>query len=449
MQVVVEDVSSIEKKLTIDVEAERVSAAITKVSKDLSKKISLPGFRAGKAPLSMLEKRFWADIEHSAVEEVVQKAVQDAIKEKELKAVGTKNLEPGKLVKGEGYHFVINIEVFPELSVEKYEGLNVKKPRVECNEEDLKKALDNIRNAHKSLVPVTDHNKLEAGDIVVGDLNISDNGKSVTDQFGIRIEVGTSKLLPNGDAILVGREVPSKLDEMVEYPADFDNKLLAGKTVRVEFDLKEIKKEELLELGDDLAAAAGFDNFDAMKEDTKKNILDKAAKEAEETLNENIGTALIEANKFDVPSTMVRDRAIAQVRQMLEQFAAYMPDLTKNLTDEMAENMIQRNLPGAERDVRLSLILGEVSKKEKVEVTADDVDAEIKRIAEGAGQSAEQIRAYFEKNKAMEGLKISLVKKKTMDLIISKAAIEEVDPASLKHEEEHNHEHGEDCDCCH
>ncbi len=443
MQVVIEDISAVVKKLTIDVEAERVTAAIAKATKEVSTQVTMPGFRAGKAPLSMVEKRYWAEIKRHVVEHVVESAVTDAIKEHNLLAIATKDLKPGELVKGSGYSFTIEVELAPTVVADNYSALKVKKPRVVASEEAVNRALDNIRAANKNLVPVTDHSQVVSGDLVVGDLHITENDKVITDQFGIRLEVGKSHLLPDNDALLNGRDVPSKLDEMVTYPADFENKLLAGKTVHVELELKELKKEELMELSDDLATAAGYENFADMKAKIEKDVLDQAAKEAEKVLEENIGTALIAANSFEVPPAMVRERATAQVRQMLEQFAAYMPNIQQNLTMEMVENMVERNLPGAERDVRLSLILNDIAKKENISAGDDEINAELERIAVASDQSAAQVRSYFEKNNAMEGLKVSIVRKKTMDFVAAKAEIEEVDPETLKTEQAHDHDHAE------
>ena len=441
MQVAVEDISSVVKKLAIEVEAEKVTAAISKATKEVGNQVNMPGFRPGKAPLAMVEKRYWNDIKRRVVEQVVESSVSAAIKEKELAAVATKDLQPGELAKGSAYSFSIVVEVLPKLEINNYSGLKVQKPRVEASEEAINRALDNIRAANKNLVPVTDHTKIIAGDLVVADLHITEGEKVITDQFGVRIEVGKSHLLPDNDALLNDREVPSKLDEQVTYPADFENKLLAGKKVRVELDLKEIKKEELMELGDDLAAAAGYENFAEMKAKVEKDVLEQAAKESEKVLNENIENALIAAHSFEVPSSLVRDRAGRNVSRTLEQFAAYMPNIQQNLTMELVENMVERNLPVAERDVRLSLILGEITKQENITVSDEDVNADLENIAKESGQPLAKVRSYFEKDNGLERIKNALLGKKTMELVISKAEIEEVDPASIEHHHDHDHDH--------
>ncbi len=444
MQVVLEDISSVVKKLAIEVEAEKVTAAISKAAKEVSNQVSVPGFRAGKAPISMIEKRYWNDIKRRAEEQLVQNSAAEAIKEHNLAAIATKDLKAGELTKGANYSFSIEVEVLPKLEINNYSGLKVKKPRVEASEEAVGRALDNIRQANKNLVPVTDHNKIIAGDLVVADLHITEGEKVVTDQFGVRLEVGKSHLLPDNDALLNDREVPSKLDEEVTYPADFENKLLAGKKVRVELDLKELKKEELMELGDDLAAAAGYENFAEMKAKVEKEVLDQAAKESEKVLNDNIESALIAANSFEVPEALVRDRAGHNVSRMLEQFAAYMPNIKQNLTMELVENMIERNLPIAERDVRISLIVSEIAKKENINATDEDVNAELENIAKESAQPVAKVRSYFEKDNGLEKIKSSIVSKRTLELIISKAEIEEVDPASIEHDHDHDHEHDHD-----
>ena len=259
IQVELEEISSVKRKLTIEVPAEVVAKEFDRVAKDFKKHANLPGFRKGKAPLSLIKRRFAGDIKGEVVQKLVPETYDQAIKDRELKPLGQPNLENLAVKEGEPLVFDAHFEVNPEIVLPKYKKLSVQVARQEVSVEDIDKELETLRERNAQLVAVEDRAS-EDGDLVSVDLRgeylLDDETSPVPDPIseeGVVVHLGDEQTQKDFSEALTGvREGDEKSFE-VEYPEDYPEKKLAGQRVRFSVKVGEIKCKALPELNDDFA----------------------------------------------------------------------------------------------------------------------------------------------------------------------------------------------------
>ena len=285
------------------------------------------------------------------------------------------------------------------------------------------------------MVPVEDRTVVEHGDWVVLDYEgfiageAFDGGKA----DGAQIEVGGGSYLPGFEKGVEGATVPSDIEFPVEFPEDYQAENLAGKTANFKATLHELKKKEIPELDDDFAQDVGEDSVAALQEKVKNELLGHKEKQAKDQERQFVLKSLVAANPFEVAPSVVDDQAermINNAAQQMQQMMGYRPQLGP----EEIENLKEENRPMAEEQVRGGLLLMEVTKAAKVEVSAEDVDAEVEKIAETSGQS-DQVKEHFKNPQERENLKYRLLEDRTVDAILATAVRTDPQPEPAPEED--------------
>jgi len=425
------DVGPCKVKLRIEVAAERVHEEIEHKYVELNESVALPGFRQGKAPRPLLEKKFGKALLDDLKFELLNRSFEEAKAEKELEPVGNPDIaEPEKLAVEDNKPFAyeLTIETRPKVEVKSYEGLKVKKPKVTVEEKDVEAVLKGYQESKADLVPVEDGTAKE-GDQIIADLTLllgdktidtaENNALFLTDDisfYGVEL-----KDYPKA---VSGKKVGESVDFPVKLPPNFPEKAHADKDAVVRTLLKSVKRKKLPEVDAEFAKKHfDMDTVDELKADIRKKIL----KEKEEAAQAEMGRALVDElvvqNDFPMPEGLIASGAEEALQRL-------QVDLTmKGLPEEEIQKTLEKERTSSKENMAKALkahfILEHLAAKEKIFVTEEQVEDRVARIAAQYGRWPHEMKAYLEERGLLAQLRRSMREELVREFLLSKAVIEE------------------------
>ena len=421
MKAEVANVSEVERRVTVELDAEQVTNSIDKAYKNLQKKARLPGFRPGKAPLSILEKHFKAQIEEEVTNELVQKSFPEVMEQQNLKPVSMPKVENGVLAKGTAFSYTVAIEIKPTIDVKDYTGLKIERLQPEATDEDVNEELERSRASYADMREINGR-PTQTDDHIIFDLEgfIGEEtymGGKKTDYF---LELGKNMLLPGFDEHMIGLNPGDTKEFSLEIAADYGDTQVAGKTITFKVDLKTIKEKVLPELTDDFAKDVGeYENLDQLKEAARASISERKKKESGNKVREQISAALIEKNSFTVPQGMIEMQAQNMLQEIQRMFQQQGLDINEMGQDQA--QMLENYKEPAERQVRSALLLEAVAEKENIKAEDDDFEKQYEELAALYNEKLETIKANIGKDR----LESQVMERKTIEFILSSAEITE------------------------
>jgi trigger factor len=429
----IKNVSPTEKEIKIEIDGEAFKEPYKKVSQKYAKGASVPGFRKGFAPLDVVRLRFKEEIKSEVLQEVVNKAVSDAIQEHGIHPLTEPHLhlEDAENVKVNGSQSVslhVHFEVMPEIPTPEYDGMEVTrrvKPVLDGEIEDL---LANRVQKQAALMPV-EGRKSKMGDTVIVDLEgtfVDDPGAEPITATDLEILIGDEVIEQAFTENLVGVEEDEEKEFRVAYPESISSAELAGKTVDYKAKIKSVGLMEVPELNDEWAQSLdeGYNSIDDLRKKLRDDLEKYAQADADARVRNNAIAKLIENHAFDVPGALIE----SQARNLLNNFAQDLQqrgvDLNTVQSDfvQMAYSQMQTQ---AERDVRGAMLLEKVAEMEKVEVTDDEVTAELGKMADYYRTSVDEVRASLQKQGGEENIRNNLRTQHAIEAMIAKAKVVE------------------------
>jgi len=431
MQVKIENVSSVKKTLHIEIPQEEVSQEIDKAYKDLKKTVKIKGFRPGKAPRSVLERRFKKDVHADVSSRLIQDSFLNALKENDLKIIGNPKVDPPELVETAPYRFDAHIEVSPELGDIDYSGLTLKRTNYKIGDEEVDaqlKALQKNLARHEKLA---EDRPAGTDDFVLIDYEGFRDGKPFSETAtttNFTMKLGDGYISKEFDDHLMGMRAGEEKKFRLAFPDDYFNSKLAGLEVDFEVLLREIRQEVLPEINDAMARKAGsYESLDELKQAIVDNLKQGYEKRKEQELNEQIFAELIARTDFDVPDALVEMELEGIIEEAERSFAYRNTSL-----EEMGlsrEKIAEKYRDTALKQVRRHLILGRMIDQEKLVASDEELDAAMQEMAANFNQPLEQIKKFYADNQDRLGyLKHALLEKKAIKLIIEKSTVEDVEP---------------------
>jgi trigger factor len=435
VQVQVEELSPIKRKLDIVVPAAAVGREIDRAYKDLGKRVRLKGFRPGKAPRAVLEMYYKKQVDQEVADALVQKGLGEALKEKNLTAVGLNWPEPPPpLAGGEDFRFKVEIEVPPEFTAQNYKGLELVDPGAEVSDEMVAARLAEIQESNAMLQPLSDPRGIEAGDFVILDYQGFFAGEALPEAKGenVYLEVGAGKFNPEFEQQLLGLTPGAESRFAVALPQDFFNPLIAGKVIDFQVKIHEIKQKVVPPLDDAFAQSLGgnFQTVADLREAVRHDIIKVKERERQGRLEDQVIDRLITLHPFEAPPSLIRQEQENILREQLQFFQEQGINLEGLDVNKMLESM----KPRAERRVRARLIFDRIALQEGITLTDDEVETTLARVAEENRRPLEQVREFYRNHHLMEGLRRQLRDEKVMRLILDAAVFEAPapDPAQEK-----------------
>ncbi len=403
MKVAVEDISSVEKYVNVELPPEEVNKVLQKVTQEVGKKAKVKGFREGKVPIYLVKRLFREEIIERGLERLIEETLPKAIKEAGLRPILQPTIEKvEELKEGAPFSYKIKVEIMPEIDLkrEDYIGIEVEKEKVEVSEEEVNQVIEELRYSFAEIKPVEDKDyQIKERDFALVSFVAYDGDKPVPGHQAdaLFIDVGTGEFNKKVEEELIGKKVGDKFTVEVEYPEDSLNPLLAGKKIRYDIEVKGIYVRQLKELNDEFVKElkVGAETVEELKEKVKNNILKEKEARARSRLREKILEKILEKVNFEVPERYVKiklNQLIEQVAQTLERDGFSLSKL--NIPREKLEERLRKV---AERQAREEFILDKISELENIEIPEEEIQKEIEKIAKGLNISMDKARdiVYF------------------------------------------------------
>ncbi len=406
------------RSLEIEIPLEEVERAKERVTNTFKEKARLPGFRPGKAPLSMIQSRFESQIRSEVLETLLPQAFRQRVEKDELKVVGTPDITDLKFEAGQPIRFKADFEIAPEFELSEYRGLPAKYEEPTVSDDEIAKRLESLRE-NKAEYPNLDPRPVESGDFVLVHLKSLEGLAETIDQ-DVQIEVGGEETLPEFNEGLIGMSPEETKEVSVTYPENYGQESLAGKTVKFELTPKFIRRKELPELDDEFARDLGdYQTLEELKEAVRRSTFQEKQYAAQQVAKEELVDHLVEGNQFAVPEAYVDRQIENQVRMQLRSLAGEGADPSNLKLDWKKIKEAQRDK--ALRNVRASLLLEKIAEKEGIAANKDEVDRELQRIARQEREALPVTRARLEKDGTIGRIAGHIQTEKTLQFLLEQA----------------------------
>ena len=428
MKVTVENGENQQVTLTIEVEAAEVNKAVEQACKRLANRVSIPGFRKGKAPRMIVERHVGKDaVLQEAFDIVAPKALSKAFDEQKIDPVTRPSVDIETLEEGKDLVFKATVTPRPEVKLGDYKGLNVPKNEVNITDEDVEKQLKTFQDRQGKLVDAPEGAEVKDGDFTTLDFKGFVDGEAFDGGEGkdYPLQIGSNSFIPGFEDQLVGAKIGEERDVYVKFPEEYHAKELAGKDATFKCTIRSIKTKELPAIDDELAKKVSkFETLDELKADIRKNLEENAERTAE---NDQKSAAIEMATNnitVDIPAVMIDNRVTAMIQEMamrleqqglkLEQYLQYAGTDIAKLREQYRET--------AEKNVKTDLMLEEVAKAEDIKVEAKDLDEEVAAMAAAYGATPQQVQKIIKEQGRIGDLAASVLRKKTAQFIIDNIA---------------------------
>ncbi len=406
-------------ELEITIPFEDVEKETAKVSEQFRERAHLKGFRAGKAPMSLIRKTYDTDIRQKVLENLIPRAVDTRIAAEQLRPVSRPDVSDLHFHEGKEVHFKARFEVFPQFEIPNYQGVEVVYTEPVVTDEDVTKRIDEIRES-KATYANEDARPLADGDYAVVSLESLSGTEEGIRADEVQVLLGGPETLPGFTENLTGAAPGDEKEFDVTYPEDYGRETLAGKTVRFRVGVKGLRRKELPELNDEFAEDLGdFRTLDEVKEAVRKSIQAQRENEAQRTAKDKIVGTLVETNEFPVPEIFVDRQIENRVNQRLQALQEQGVDPKSFKLDWNKVKEAQKD--DALKEVKASLILGKVAERESIHATNEEVDRELDRIARQEKQPVVVLRRKLQENGELDRIASHIQTEKTLNYLFEHA----------------------------
>ena len=411
------------KRLSVRIPAEEVSREFDETVHRYAKAIRVPGFRRGKVPPALVRKRFAHEIEEEVRDHLVRSGLRQALERHHLHPLHDPVVEASEVKQGEPYAYTALFEVTPEIPLGEYRGLPVSLREPSVTDEDVDRALDEVRERLAKFVSV-DPKPIDAGDYVLVDLaGQYEDGKGKDFKHeGVMIEVGSDSNLPEFNEALPSMTVGEPRSFAVKYPDDFGAEHLAGRTVRYTLTAKSIKKKELPPVDEELPKDLGkAGSLAQLRDEIRADLLAGHRRAAEREAKESLLRQLIEKHRVEVPEIMVEEQVNLQLEERVRSMIA--SGIHPAKTDVDWNQVRQRELPLAAQRILGMLILEEIARREGISVTEADFRQRLAEEARKQRETAEELEKRLGEGRSSQALKNQMVREKSLDFLLKNATI--------------------------
>ena len=412
-------------KLTIEVSAEDLDKAMEKAYQKQKSRISLPGFRKGKAPRKMIESMYGKGVfMEDAVNSLVPQEYTKALGECDLEIVSRPSISIEEIEEGKAFVYTAVVAVKPEVTLGEYKGVEVQKTKSEVTEEDIETEIKRAREKNSRLITVEDRG-IEDGDQVTIDFDGSVDGKRFEGGKAedYPLTIGSHTFIDNFEEQLIGKTTGEECEVNVTFPTEYHAADLAGKPATFKVTVKEIKVKELPELNDEFASEVSeFDTLDEYKKDVEKKLVEKKEIEANSKNEDAVVAKVVENATMEIPDKMIDAQAENMVQDMARrmQSQGLSLDMYLKYTGMTVEQMKEQARPDAEKRIRTRLVLEAVAQAENIQISDEKVDEEVAKMAEAYKMEVE--KSYMSESDVKQ-MKEDLAVQQAVDLLVAEAKL--------------------------
>jgi len=419
MQVSVETTSGLSRKMTVQVPEEIIQEKVGKKLQSYSKNVRVDGFRPGKVPARVIKSKFGEDARNDVISELLQSSFYEALTQEKLKPAGMPQIDPADKKEGEGLEYVATFEVYPEISIKPLEELSLTREVSSVTDQDLDEMVENLRNQKKTWVEAD--RAAESGDQVT----ITFEGKLGDESFtdgkveDFDVEIGSGKMIPGFEDKILGIKAGDELTFDIEFPADYGNEKLSGKTAQFEVVASKVAEKVLPEIDSEFAKSFGVEDGDLGKFRTDiKGNMERELKQAIKNKGKgHVMDTLFEENPVELPVALI-DQEIERMLTPYKEAAQKQGKSEADMPKEMFEDQ-------AKKRVGLGLLLSEIIQINKLSVDKDKVQETIKEMAQSYDEPEEVINWYNSNPEQLGQIESMVLEEMLVDFVFDKANVTE------------------------
>ena len=436
MKIEIEDVDSCNKKIKFEIPHQEYDKKVKQYYQRLGQQVKVPGFRKGKVPLALLEKQFGPDVKKEVLSNLISEELNNAIVEKDLRAVGQPHLLEVSAEDGTDITVSASIEVLPTIKLQDYSGIELAMAIPRITDEDVNQTIEVMRQRMAKTVTVTDR-PAQDKDLLKIDFTskLGDQpfeGGSAQDQI---IQAGAGQLIEGLDKGMIGMEIGETRDIQVQVPEDYPNKEIAGKDVDFQIVLKGIQEQKLPDLDDEFARSVedkNYESMDNMKQSVRSELEGFELKEARKAVKTKLAGKITELNQVDLPEGLLKDQVkfmAEQARKKQEKESSHAHHDHEHDHDhgiEVTPELLKQYREPAMKALQEELILDQLARDLKAEVTEEELEQEVKNMSQLlGGGNLQQIKREWEKNGILARLHNRMKRDKTLEAALEKVTIKE------------------------
>ncbi len=433
MKIDLEKLSKLERRLNIEVPIEKVGEAFEKIYKKLQKQASIKGFRKGKAPINVIKNMYKDQAKGDVVQELVVKYYSEALDLHKLDPINHPQFNFDQAAEDQPFAFTAQFEIRPEIEIKSYDGLKVQKEKFEYTDEKIQSIIENLRSSYADLVPVLEDRTAQVGDVAIIDFEGECEGQKPEGMQaqGHMLEIGSKSTIDGFEDAIIGLKPGGTTEAKLDFPKDYHAAEIAGKPVTFHITLKELKKRSLPEVNDEFAKKIGFDSVEKMKENFKNDYVQSEEKRIKEDLKNRLLRALVEANPIEVPQSLLdsqKQLIVDDVKNRMKQQQGLDEAAFKDYVEKWNDDFEST----ASYIVQSSFLISKISDLENISPSPEDFNAKLEEYATQSGIEFEKVKAYYSDSDRAANLKFKMTEDKVIELLLSKAKIEEVEKEKLK-----------------
>jgi trigger factor len=430
--ITVEDAGPATKKVTVEIPESRIGETIAKQFKDLRGQAALPGFRPGKVPQKLLERKFTKAVRDDVTKTLLQESYQQAIEKNNLNVVGEPAFEKDEqivLPESGALTYSFSVEVQPEFAVPDLGSIEIKKPKIEINAEHVAQARQNLREQQGTLLPVEDRG-IQEGDVIAADIHVKLGDEEVLHQHDVQLKVKAGTVMAIQVDDLPAKLAGAKVDEVKSFSVNagenHPTEKIRGQEVAVEFKIKDIRQLELAEIDGQFLEQLGFETEQQLDDALREEMEARVKNDVQNNMRDQVATALLDGVNIDLPAKLSQKQEARIVqRRAVDLLQRGVPE------DQIVANI--ENLRGgakdeAARELKLFFILQKVADEQEVDVTEGELNANIAAIAAQRQLRPEKLKQQMASEGSLQTLYVRLRELKAIDKILEKAKITEVEP---------------------
>jgi len=420
MQVSVENVSNLERKVTVGIPAEKIESAMASRLSEVSKTVKLDGFRPGKVPMKVVQNRFGEAVRGEVIEKAIQDSIFEALKQENINPAGMPSIESVKDEVGQDIEYTAKLEVYPEIELQEFSKITIEKRESEIVEEDFEKRLEELRTRAKEWKE-TDR-AAETGDQVIIDYKGTKDGETFEggSADASPLELGSGQMIPGFEEGIVGLKAGESQSLDLSFPDEYHAEELKGQAVVFEVNVKSVNEAYIPQLDDELAKKMGVEEgLDAFKKQVRDSMdreLDQALKG---DLKQQVMDELLKLHEVEVPQAVLTQQIGALKQQMMQQFGGAQIDPSM-LPDEMFTEKAKEN-------AALSLILGKIIEERSLVATRESVKAYVEKMAESYADQKDEIIQHYMNDKARHAeIEAVVLEEQLVEQVLAEAKLSQV-----------------------
>jgi trigger factor len=433
MAVTIENTAPCRKKLRIEVAAERVAGTRAEILQEFRKFAAIPGFRPGKAPEPMVEKRYAGQIDEELRKRLIPESYRETLGEQKLKVVGYPQIESVEYKPGSALVYTAAVDTAPEFSLPDYKGIPVKKKVVAVKDEEIAKTIDSLREQQAEFVAV-EGRAIQTGDFAVINYTGVADGKPISELVPDAKELGENKdfwLLISADSFLpgfcdqlIGAKAGEKRQVLVDFPADFPQKAVAGKKATFFVDVGSIKEKQLPEISDEFAKKVGLENVEKLKDAVRKSLVTEAESQEDAEVRRQIADYLLGKVEFELPESLVKQETRSIIYEVVRENS--LRGASKEQLEEKKDEIFGFATQNAKGRLRTSFILDAIAEAEQIKVEETEIEQRIAQLAQRGRTTPEKLKAELAEKNGFGEIEEQILVGKTLDFLVANAKIETI-----------------------